>query len=247
VNDFPAYIRGILIPPRRFDAKKPEMVDMPDADPVLLQGELRNLRIINRRFGGIRSVQQALIPMAAGSDPERTFTILDCATGSADQAVEIVRMLRRLGISVAVTAVDNNDTVLDNAREYASGYSEIRFENLDIRELRYPDRSFDVVLCSLALHHFSRTDAVRCIQEIDRISRIGFILHDLSRSYIAAACAWIYTRVTTTNIMTKTDAIMSVMAAFTKAELAEMIHDAGSGPVEISSAPFFRMMGIRRK
>ena len=31
------------------------MVDLPDADPVLLRGELRNLRIINRYLGGLDS------------------------------------------------------------------------------------------------------------------------------------------------------------------------------------------------
>jgi ubiquinone/menaquinone biosynthesis C-methylase UbiE len=223
------------------------MVDMKDADPALLKGELRNLRIINRRFGGISSVQQALIPMSGLSETSHTITILDLATGSADQAVEIVRTFRRLGRGVCITAVDNNDAVLADARGHAAGFDEIRFENRDIRTLTYPDRSFDIVLCSLALHHFSRTDAVGIIREMNRISKIGFILNDLSRSYPGLACAWIYTRATTTNIMTKTDAIMSVRAAFTKTELEEMIREAGVGAFGISRAPFFRLMGIHRK
>jgi ubiquinone/menaquinone biosynthesis C-methylase UbiE len=223
------------------------MVDMPDADPVLLRGELRNLRIINRRFGGISSIHRALIPMAMDTNARQTITILDLATGSADQAVEIVRLFRSLGRSVCITAVDNNDAVLADAREYAAGFGEIRFENRDIRALTYPNRSFDIVLCSLALHHFSCPDAVKLLREMDRLSRIGFILNDLMRNTIALAAAWLYTRATTTNIMTKTDAIASVLSAFTMEELSGMMQEAGAGPVEISSAPFFRLIAVKRK
>jgi len=242
-----AFRRRLWVPPRRFDDRKPEMVDMPDADPVLLRGELRNLRIINRYLGGLTAVHRALIPMVMSTRPGHTVQLLDLATGSGDQSVAIARIFRRLGRHVFITAVDNNDTILADARDQAAGFDEIRFEHGDIRALTYPDRSFDIVLCSLAIHHFSWTAAVRLLQDMDRICRIGFILNDLSRSYVALACAWLYTRTTTTNIMTRTDAIASLFAAFTKEELARMAHDACVGPLEISRAPFFRLNAVKRK
>ena len=225
----------------------PEMIDMPDADPVLLRGELRNLRIINRYLGGLAAVRKALIPMVMSTRPEQTLQLLDLATGSGDQAVSITRMFRRLGRHVIITAVDNNDTVLAYARRHAAGFNEIRFEHEDIRTLPYPDRSFDIVLCSLAIHHFSWTSAVRLLQEMDRLSRIGFILNDFSRSTLALAGAWLYTRTTTTNIMTRTDAIASILAAFSIEELARMAKVACVGPLEISRAPFFRLNAVKRK
>jgi len=238
---------GMLMPARRFDAGTPEMVDRPDADPLLLKGELRNLRIINRYLGGLRAVRKALLPMLVGAEPVARIELLDLATGSGDQPVAIARALRRQGIRASITAVDNNDAVLADAREHAAGFDEIRFERGDIRALPYPDRHFDVVLCSLAVHHFSWTEAVNLLREMDRLSRNGFILHDLSRSYLALACAWVYTRATTTNIMTKTDAIASIFAAFTAEELARMAEEAGVGPVEISRAPLFRLTLVKQK
>jgi ubiquinone/menaquinone biosynthesis C-methylase UbiE len=188
---------------RRFDENRPEMVDRPDADPLLLRGELRNLRIINRYLGGQRAVRRVLLPMIHESDPSTTLELLDLATGSGDQPVAIARALRRQGRKALITAVDRSEIVLVDAREHAAGFDEIRFERGDIRSLAYPDRSFDVVLCSLAIHHFSWGAAVALVREMDRISRKGFILHDLSRSYRALACAWAYTRLTTRNIMTR--------------------------------------------
>lgn len=73
------------------------------------------------------------------------------------------------------------------------------------------------------------------------------ILNDLSRSYVVLACACLRTRATTTNIMTNTDAIASLFAAFTKDELTRMAHDACVGPPEISRAPFFRLNAVKRE
>jgi hypothetical protein len=72
-------------------------------------------------------------------------------------------------------------------------------------------------------------------------------VNDLSRSYVALACAWLYTRVTTTNIMTRTDAIASLYAAFTGEELRRMATEAGVGPLEIARAPFFRLIAVSNK
>ena len=239
--------RRCWVPPRRFDDLKPEMVDRPDADPVLLRGELRNLRIINRYLGGLTAVRRALIPMVTRTGPGATLRLLDLATGSGDHVVAIARIFRRLGRRASITAVDNNDTVLAVARDHAAGFDEIRFVHGDIRALTYPDRSFDIVLCSLAIHHLSRTAAVRLLQDMDRLCRVGFILNDLSRSYVALACAWLYTRSTTTNIMTRTDAIASLFAAFTKDELAGIADDACVGPLEIYRTPLFRLNAVKRK
>ena len=223
------------------------MVDLPDADPVLLRGELRNLRRINRYFGGLAAVRRVLAPMLANVPSNHTIELLDLATGSGDQVVAIARTFRQSGRRIAITAIDNNDTVLAEARIYAAGFDEIRFEFGDIRRLAYPDGSFDIVLCSLAIHHFSWTTAVRLLQEMDRLCRVGFILHDLTRSYFALAGAWLYTRITTTNIMTRTDAIASIFAAFTEEELGRIADDAHVGPLKISRSPFFRLNAVKRK
>lgn len=240
-------MKRLLIPERRFDSSKPEMIDLPDADPLLLRDELRNLRIINRRFGGLSSVRKALENLIAASPPDRTLELLDLGTGSGDQAVAIARLCRRQGRKIAITAVDNNEVVLAEARHLSSGFDEIQFEQSDIRSLSYRDRSFDIVLCSLTLHHFTREDAVGLLTMMDRLSRTGFVLNDLSRSYLAIAGAWLYTHLTTSNVMTRTDAIASLFASFTEEELAEMLQAASVEDAEISRAALFRFSVVQRK
>jgi ubiquinone/menaquinone biosynthesis C-methylase UbiE len=232
---------------RTFDASSPEMVDLPDADPFLLRDEMNNLRKINRRFGGISAVRWEVAALASNTDPRRPLHILDLATGSADVPLALVRYFSATGRPVRITAVDRNEVVLEEASGHAAGTSEILFVRGNILELDYPDEGFDIALCSLALHHFDVADAVRIISEMERLSRVGFVLCDLRRSYAALWSAWLYTRLTTRNIMTRTDAIASVRASFTENELRDLLARAGVGNVALRRAPGFRLVATHRK
>ncbi len=232
---------------RSFDPSRPEMVDLPDADPTLLREEMHNLRKINRRFGGISPVRREIAALASGVDPSRPVTILDLATGSADIPVALIEYFRSTGRPVTITAVDRNEVALEEASRHAAGSPGITFVRGNILELGYPDGAFDIVLCSLALHHFGNADAVTIIREMKRLARAGFVLADLRRSYAALCGAWLYTRLTTRNIMTLTDAIASVRAAFTEAELRDLLLRAGVGDAAIRRAPGFRLVATHRK
>jgi ubiquinone/menaquinone biosynthesis C-methylase UbiE len=232
---------------RTFDAANPEMVDLPGSDPFLLRDELNNLRKINRRFGGIAAVRREISALADHADPRRPLEILDLATGSADIPVALIDYFARAGRSVRITAIDRNEVVLEEASWHAAGASEISFVRGNILELDYPDGDFDIVLCSLALHHFDVGDAVSIIREMERLSRVGFVLCDLRRSYAALCGAWLYTRLTTRNIMTRTDAIASVRASFTETELRELLARAGVHQAELRRAPGFRLVATHRK
>ncbi len=222
-------------------------MDRPEADPKILEDDLRNLRIINRYFGGLRALRKAVLPMAEKVKSGEKITILDLATGSGDQPVALVRAFRQIGGRLHITAVDRNEVMLETARKHAADMKEIDFERRDLMNLPYGNESFDIVTCSLAIHHFSHDDGVKLLREMNRISRLGFVVNDLSRSYIGAATAWLYTRLATRNPMTRYDSVISVLRAFTKDELTAMAVEAGVGRVKVYTAPLFRLLAVLEK
>ena len=125
-------------------------------------------------------------------------------------------------------------------------YSNIVIEEGDILHLPYPPESFDVVLCSLTLHHFTYEEGIKILGAMNRICRLGFVVSDLHRSWIAAGAAVLYTRLTTTNPMTRYDAYASVLGAFTREELSRMATAAGVHTFKIQTQPFFRLLLIGR-
>jgi ubiquinone/menaquinone biosynthesis C-methylase UbiE len=112
--------------------------------------------------------------------------------------------------------------------------------------LPFADNAFDMVTCSLALHHFSRADAVLVLREMDRVGRTGFVVNDLRRGRVAYGASWAASRLTTRNRLTRHDAPLSVRRAYTPAELRTLLDEAGVQHAEVTTLPWFRMAAIKR-
>jgi 2-polyprenyl-3-methyl-5-hydroxy-6-metoxy-1,4-benzoquinol methylase len=233
-----------LIPSRQFNQDLPELMDIANPDPGILRQDLGNLRIINRWFGGLRAVRRHTTGLISKIDHAHTIQVLDLATGSADHPISLVRMARSLNRKIRITAVERNPLTLSIARERSAKYPEIVIEEGDLLNLHYPPKSFDIVLCSLAIHHFSTNDAVKILKMMIEYSRVGLIVNDLYRSWPAAWTAWIYTHLTTRNPMTLNDSYVSVLRAFTPQELRGMAGEAGVPDPRIFSHPMFRLVLI---
>lgn len=238
---------SLLVPDRRYSSDDPEIMDRAGNDTDLLADDLRNLRIINRCFGGLRAIRRNVLPLIDRIDTQREIEVLDIATGSADYPLDLAKLMRRLGRKVHIVAVDNNPFMVETARKRTAAFPGITVSDMDVLSLAYPDRSFDVVLCSSAIHHFSRRDAVRLLREMFRLCRIGFIVNDLDRSRLGAWTAWFYGRVSTTNPITRHDAYASVLRAFTRNELTAMSREAGIHSFIVRRQVFFRLIlvGVR--
>jgi ubiquinone/menaquinone biosynthesis C-methylase UbiE len=224
-----------------------ELMDEPGQDAAELARSLADLRGVNRWLGGTRIVLRHLSRLVAG-DPGRTWRILDVATGSADIPLAIARWASSRGIAVEVVATDLHPTTLEVARARIAGHANLRAEAADALDLRYPDSSFDVVLCSTALHHFNERDEVlRVLREMDRVARVGGIVNDLRRSRPAlvganllAATVW------RTHPVTRHDGPLSVRRSFTPSELRELGAAAGLRGARVHAHVPFRVALVWR-
>ena len=220
-------------------------MDWPDADPQMLRGELINLRRINALTGTLSLVRDAVLRLTEELPAGQIAEIVDLATGSGDHPVSLAHAFRRVGRAASITAVDRHPVMLEEACEFTRHLTEIHVEAGDILSLDYPDRRFDVAICSFALHHFARHQVVRILREMDRISRVGFVVHDLTRSYLGAAAAWIGTHALTTNAMSRRDGYLSVLNAFTAAELQEMATEAGAPDLKVEHDGWLRWLAVK--
>lgn len=217
------------------------MIEDPNADAELLRDELGSIRTINRFFGGHAAIRRGMRLLLAGSK-KSDISVLDLGTGSADLPVVLADLAPRLNRRFRITAVDNHPRVLEIARERTRQYPEISIEAGNLMSLNYPPGAFDVVICSLTLHHFTREDATEIIRSMNSICRIGFLVNDLERSRLAAWTTKCYTRLTTRNRMTLTDSYLSVLRGFTRMEVHGMARAAGLHNANIYSQPLFRFL-----
>ena len=232
-------------PPHR---DTPELLDTPGTvSATTLAHNLRDIRRVNRFAGGTAVVLRHLPALLGGVSRGTPVTLLDIATGSGDIPRALVRWGRRRGYDLRVLATDVSEGVLAVARRETVDEPAIALEVCDARALPYRDGAFDIAVCSLALHHFRRAEAIRVLAEMGRVARRGVILNDLVRTWPGYVGAWLLGNATTTNRLTRHDAPLSVLRAFTPDELAAMAREAGLTDIAVTPHLFWRMALVARR
>ena len=208
---------------RRFDPAEPELMDRPQPVSAELKSDLRNLRQLNRYFGSYRLIEHFLRRWIR---PRSQMRILDLATGSGDIPRLIVDYARKVGATVAVEAVDQQPATLEIARSLSSAYPEIEFLEGDV--LSFGDNAaYDIVLCSLALHHFEEDAAVQLLRLCRDLSRRYVLVSDLRRGLLATIGVYLLTALIFRDPMTRTDGRLSAARAFSFREFRSLAERAG--------------------
>jgi len=208
---------------RQFDPALPELMDRPQPVTRELECDLANLRSFNRWFGGHRLVRHFL---RCWLRPNGKARILDVATGSGDIPRLIVDHARRQNVSVHIDAIDQQASTIEIARGLSVAYPEIDFYCADLFEWNLPEL-YDIVLCSLTLHHFSNDGAVRVLQKVRELSIARILVADLRRARWLTCAVYLVTATIYRDEMTKTDARLSAARAFNFGEMRELAERAG--------------------
>ncbi len=210
-------------------------MDDPAESIAELEENLRDIERANRWLGGIAPVRSAVFSLGAGS-------VLDVGCGSADIPRALVAAARKNGGDLHVTCLDSSSQMLSIAEDRANGETGIRFLQGNGMALPFPDRSFDVVSCNLALHHFEPAAAVKLLGEMRRVALITPIVCDLRRARLAYAGAVVLSRLFTRNRFTRHDAPLSARRAYTPAEACELALKAGWRNPTVHKKAFYRML-----
>jgi len=208
---------------RRFDPAEPELMDRPQPVSAELEQDLRNLYQLNRFFGSHRLVRRFLRKWITPGSNRR---IADLATGFGDIPRLTVEFARSIGATVQIDAIDQNGATLAIARKFSTGFPDINFIEGNILEWR-PSEPYDMVLCSLALHHFSSEDAVRLLANCREISRRYVLVSDLRRGYLATVGVFLLTATMFREPMTRIDGRLSAARAFSFREFRSLAESAG--------------------
>jgi len=208
---------------RSFDPAVLEMMDRPQPVSRELERDLERIRQLNRWFGSYRLV---LSFMGRWIKPGTHARILDLATGSGDIPRLIIDYARQIGAQIEIDAVDRQPATLEIARKLSAGYPEISYDQANVLEWNSAER-YDIMLCTLALHHFSEDDAVRVLRRCRESSRRFVLVSDLRRGYLLQAGVHILTALLFREQMTRYDARLSAARAFSFSEVRKLAVDAG--------------------
>jgi len=208
---------------RQFDPAEPELMDRPQPVSRELEDDLRNIRALNRYFGSYALVSKFL---RRWIQPRDQIRVLDLATGSGDIPRLVIDHARSTGAKVEVTAVDQQTSTLEIAGRLSADYPEITYHRGNVLEWCNDD-VYDIVLCTLALHHFGEDDVVRLLRHCRTLSREHVLISDLRRGFLATVGVYLLTIFIFRAPMTQADARASARRAFSFEELRLLAERAG--------------------
>jgi len=215
-------------------------MDDPSLDRGAHERALAGLARLNRASGAWRPAWRVLRRIS-GAVADRPIRLLDVATGGADTLAALLRRAARAGLRVDAVACDKSPTALEVARSRLDRWGlEATLLQLDV--LRDPlPHSFDLALCSLFLHHLDDADACALLVSLDRAARVSLV-NDLRRSPWSLLLVGAASRLLTRSSIVHVDALLSVRAAFTPAELALLARKAGLDDFLVRRAGPARML-----
>jgi 2-polyprenyl-3-methyl-5-hydroxy-6-metoxy-1,4-benzoquinol methylase len=208
---------------RQFDPAVLEMMDRPQPVSPELERDLKRIRQLNRWFGSYRLIGHFVRRWIKPGDQMR---IVDLATGSGDIPRLIVDYARNIGTKVEIDALDRQSATLEIAKKLSAAYPEISYRETNILDWS-PAEAYDIVLCTLVLHHFSDEDAVSVLRRCRESSRNFVLVSDLRRGFLATVGVYLLTAFVFREPMTRYDARLSTKRAFSFSETRKLAERAG--------------------
>lgn len=206
-----------------------EIMDDLSMEGEVLCGALDDLARVARWLGGTRIVRNGVRQMIAllGENCPQPLRVADLGCGGGEALCDLAAWGKRAHIPLQLTGIDANSATIDYARQASRDFPEITYLQANIVEdtCRFDD--YDVVICSLVLHHFDEEIHLRMIGKMKQAGVKALLINDLHRS----VWAWLFfhpiSRIFGFSAMARHDGLLSIRKSFRRKELVALMEKAG--------------------
>lgn len=206
--------------------RHPELMDDPQVDAVAHRQALRGLARINRWSATVGRLWRP-IRQLANDQRERPIRVLDVGCGGGDVLIGLWKKSLAANVPLELGGCDISETALREAdRNTAKAGCSAEFIKVDVIRDPLPG-SWDVIYCSLFLHHFSNEDAVRLLRSFRAAAEQLVLVDDLIRSQFGYLLSLVGTSLLSRSPIVHTDGPLSVRAAFSTSEIESLLNASG--------------------
>jgi len=204
-----------------------EIMDDLACDGEVVIQTLRELDIINQWLGGNAVTIDALKNSWKTTPKEQVISIADLGCGSGEMMRLISRLAEKENRKVKLTGFDANPHIIEYARNHSKHFSNISFETSNVFSKDFKDQKFDFVLATLFMHHFNENELVGLFSSLKKQTGSAIIINDIHRHPLAYYSIKWLTQLFSRSAMVRFDAPLSVLRAFRKYELSDVMKKAG--------------------
>lgn len=218
-----------------------EALDHPGGDPAVVRATLADISRVNALLGGSAAAAFGLGRLLDHTEHGRALTLLDVGAGSGDIALHLARRARARGVTLRPVALERHPVAARLCRRAGVPVMLACGGRVPLA-----DEAVDVVLASQLLHHMERDSAIALVRELARVARVGVIVADLRRHYVAAGGIWLASYLLRLHAVTRHDGVTSVRRGFTAAELSGLLRAAGLA-ARVRARPGYRLVAVWRR
>jgi 2-polyprenyl-3-methyl-5-hydroxy-6-metoxy-1,4-benzoquinol methylase len=211
-----------------FSVRSPELEVM---DNLNCSGEVVNqtlleLDTINKFLGGNHVTTEGIKILLQGGIPAKAISVADIGCGSGDILNQVRKWGVKNNVSFELYGIDANPNIIDFATSRSTG-SDIHFYTMDIFSEEFTKKTYDIILATLFTHHFTDLQLVTLLRSLKNQVRVGIVINDIHRHWLAFYSIRLLTRLFSKSSMVKFDAPLSVLRAFKRSELQDILKTAG--------------------
>jgi 2-polyprenyl-3-methyl-5-hydroxy-6-metoxy-1,4-benzoquinol methylase len=202
----------------QYRSDAPEIMDDFAMEGEILKDALNKIASINKLLGGNKVTLQGVKSLITGLSPEREITILDVGCGNGDMLRTLSDHAKQHGLNFKLHGIDANDFTIKHAKNLSVAYSNVSYSVEDIFDYNLLG-SYDIILCTLTLHHFKDPELLDLLQYFKEHSNLGIVINDLQRSALAYYLFTALCAVFRLNDMSREDGLVSILRGFKKNDL----------------------------
>jgi 2-polyprenyl-3-methyl-5-hydroxy-6-metoxy-1,4-benzoquinol methylase len=204
-----------------------EIMDDLNASGEIIDVTLKELETINFLLGGNYVTINGISKLLRDPDRNREIVIGDLGCGSGDILKLIRKSLLKKGVDATLVGIDANPNIVSYAAARTDKGDQIDYEAINIFSEEFKKKQFDIITGTLFFHHFTDDQLISFYRDLRQQVKIGIIINDIHRHWFAYYSIKWLTRLFSRSTMVINDAPVSVMRAFKKNELKNILDQSG--------------------
>ena len=203
----------------KYRTDEPETMDDFTMEGEILRDALDKIAKINQLLGGNQLTLRGVQELIRSISKTTTITIVDVGCGNGDMLRTLADYGLKNNLDFQLIGIDANNFTINHAQHLSRYYPNIRYQCEDIFEENFAKLKYDIVLCTLTLHHFKDNEIIHLLHVFNANSKVGIVVNDLQRSPIAYRLFQALCFVFGLNKMSREDGLISILRGFKKVEL----------------------------
>ena len=231
----------------KYRTDEPEIMDDFAMEGEELRNALDKIAKINQLLGGNQLTLQGVQSLLKDIPKATEVTIVDVGCGNGDMLRTLAEYGKQNGYHFKLIGIDANSFTISHAQQLSKEYENISYRCKDIFDPDFETLHYDIVLCTVTLHHFKDEEIVTLMQLFYKNASIGMVINDLERSALAYRLFQALCFVFRLSEMSKKDGLISILRGFKKEELEQFSKKANFKNYSIQWKWAFRYQWIIRK